>query len=185
MMTEQLQVSILAAPLAAIDRRALSQAWYSALQRAPHRRTAAATARATMHAPALLRARAFRATPCGGTTRMRLVHPFNGKPERGALAGEGIGTQVRCRFRSPLAQRIERAFSDSHGALRRATFSLGRGNVRVHVILQSRGGKTVLLALCPREVRTIVARALTEVRFALAARGIGLEVQAREVRRCS
>ena len=31
MMTQQLEVSILAAPLAAIDRRALSQAWYSAL----------------------------------------------------------------------------------------------------------------------------------------------------------
>ncbi len=32
MMTQQLHVSILAAPLAAIDPRALSQAWYSALR---------------------------------------------------------------------------------------------------------------------------------------------------------
>src|SRR6202034_3463065 len=39
MMTQQLEVSILAAPLAAIDRRALSQAWYSALHLAtPDRR---------------------------------------------------------------------------------------------------------------------------------------------------
>ncbi len=30
-MTQQLEVSILAAPLAAIDRRVLSQAWYAAL----------------------------------------------------------------------------------------------------------------------------------------------------------
>jgi hypothetical protein len=184
MMTEQLEVSILAAPLAAIDRRALSQAWYTALQRAPRSRTTPATVRAPV-APALLRARDCVATASGGKTPPRLVGLVNGKPARRAFGGDGIGTHVRCRLRSQLGQRIERAFSDSRGGLRRATFSLGRGNVRVHVILQTKGEKTVLLALCPPEVRTMVARALTEVRFALAARGIGLEVQAREVLRCS
>ncbi|MGA7355751.1 MAG: hypothetical protein WA431_10490 [Candidatus Cybelea sp.] len=185
MMTEQLEVSILAAPLAAIDRRALSQAWYTALQHAPRSRTTPATVRAPVGAPALLRARDGVAVTSGGRAPSRLVRLLNGKSARGTFGGDGIGTHVRCRLRSQLAQRIERAFSDSRGGLRRATFSLGRGNVRVHVILQTKGEKTVLLALCPPEVRTIVARALTEVRFALAARGIGLEVQAREVRRCS
>jgi hypothetical protein len=184
MMTEQLEVSILATPLAAIDRRALSQAWYTALQRAPRSRTTPATVRAPVPAPALLHPRDHAAAASRGKTPPHLVRLVNGKPARRA-GSDGVGTHVRCRPRSQLAQRIERAFSDSRGGLRRATFSLGRGNVRVHVILQSKGEKTVLLALCPPEVRTVVARALTEVRFALAARGIGLEVQAREVRRCS
>ena len=53
MMTQQLEVSILAAPLAAIDRRVLSQAWYSALRLA---RDDAEAARRT-RAPAAARRR--------------------------------------------------------------------------------------------------------------------------------
>jgi hypothetical protein len=185
MMTEQLQVSILAAPLAAIDRRALSQAWYTALQHAPRSRTTAATLRGPVAAPALLRTREYMAAASGGKTQPCVARLVNDRPARGTFTGDGIGSHVRCRLRSQLAQRIGRTFSDSRGGLRRATFSLGRGNVRVHVVLQTKGEQTVLLALCPPEVRTFVARALTEVRFALAARGIGLEVQAKEVRRCS
>lgn len=185
MMTEQLQVSILAAPLAAIDRRALSQAWYTALQNAPRSRTAPAMVRAAAPALVPLRTGEYLAPASGGRTPPCFACVVNDKPVRGTLTGDGIGSHVRCRLRSRLAQRIEQVFSDSRGGLRRATFSLGRGNVRVHVILQSRGGKTVLLALCPPEVRAMVARALTEVRFALAARGIGLAVQAREIGRCS
>jgi hypothetical protein len=186
MMTEQLQVSILAAPLAAIDRRALSQAWYAALQRAPRQpTTAAATQRASMPARAFDRVRPS-VVPARRGKRLRCAVPnAQGKPARRALADVAAGAQRRCRFRSELAGRIERAFFDARGALRRATFSLGRGNVRVHVILQTKGGKAVLLALCPPEIRDVVARALTEARLALAARGIGLEVHAREIRRCS
>ncbi|HEY1429269.1 MAG TPA: hypothetical protein VGF18_06830, partial [Candidatus Tumulicola sp.] len=44
-MTEQLRVSIVAAPLAAIDPRALSQAWYSALHLARESRAPLAGAK--------------------------------------------------------------------------------------------------------------------------------------------
>jgi hypothetical protein len=178
-------VSIIAAPLAAIDRRALSQAWYAALQRAPRSRTTPATLRAAVPALAPVRTREDVASALGSRTPQCFARLGNDKPARGTVTGDGIGPHVRCRLRSQLAQRIERVFSDSRAELRRATFSLGRGNVRVHVILQTRGGRTILLALCPPEVRAIVARALSDVRFALAARGIGLAVRAREIRRCS
>lgn len=185
MMTEQLQVSIIAAPLAAIDRRALSQAWYTALQGAPRSRTTPATLRAAVPALAPIRTREYVASALGSGTTRCFTRPSNDKPARGTVTSDGIGAHIRCRLRSELAQRIERVFSDSRGELRRATFSLGRGNVRVHVILQTTGGRTVLLALCPPEVRAIVARALSDVRLALAARGIGLAVRAREIRQCS
>jgi hypothetical protein len=184
MITEQLQVSILAAPLAAIDRRALSQAWYAALRHAPRQRTTAPAERAPVPATVLCRARGCVTTAAFGKRASWRTHSAAEKAPRRTLA-DGGGAHVRCGFRSQLAQRIVRTFSDARGELQRATFSLGRGKVRVHVILQSKDGKTALLALCPPEVRAIVARALTEARSALAARGIGVEVQAREVRRCS
>ena len=71
----------------------------------------------------------------------------------------------------PLSRRIERTFFRPEAQVRRATFSLGRGGARVHVILQSNAGTVTLVALCRPEMRELVARALAQARLALAAGG--------------
>jgi hypothetical protein len=178
MMTHQLEVSILAAPLGAIDRRALSQAWYSALRFAPQspqlqhqpsfdrggmqayrgalRSVAPQSSRAT--SPGMLRSQAIKskraANACG----------------RDGAAGARNGAS-----RARLAERIERTFGSPATNLKRATFSLGPGSARVHVVMQTAGARTTLLAICRPELRQVVARALAQARAALAARGIGVE----------
>jgi hypothetical protein len=87
--------------------------------------------------------------------------------------------------RSPLAERIERAFSDPRGYPKRVTFSLGRGGARFHIILQIKNEQTTLLALCRPELRAVVGPALERARVALAARGIGVEMLGAGDRRCS
>jgi hypothetical protein len=178
MMTQQLEVSILAAPLAAIDRRALSQAWYSALRLASpgERISDCPRPRQRVSAPASARTQ----NPTVSAHRMEVeTRPPRATPTKPtAISGdEETPNALRRRARRcALAQRIERAFGDSSAHPRRATFSMGQGNARVHVILQTRGTSTTLLALCRPELRTVVARALAQARFALAARGIVVEM---------
>jgi hypothetical protein len=175
MMTRELEVSILTAPLAAIDRRTLSQAWYSALHYA------------RADAPPV-RSRSFvlrSVVPGGSVAATRIERPadarFNVRRATGAAAklpesrgGFGPAVQSSARERVHLAQRIERAFAGPNARPQRATFSLGRGNARVHVILQTNGEQAMLVALCSPELHAVVRAALTQARRALAARGFGL-----------
>jgi hypothetical protein len=177
MMTAQLEVSILAAPVAAIDRRALSQAWYSALRLArPAPLAAAGRDRANRRETFVL--------PPARLIAPKVQRQDTGVPRPRSARSKGLiisgdGSVKSCSRRSaarmPLAERIERAFSVPSAHLKRATFTIGRGNARVHVILQTRGERTTLLALCRPDLRSVVGRALTEARCALAARGIGIE----------
>ncbi len=186
MMTNRLEVSILAAPLAAIDRRALSQAWYSALRLAPQ------------PAPASLGPPRRRAGDANGAGRPGGLHgsrsvkagmiPLNlsrGKSAVTHAAREGAGGLRRVPRGARLAERIERRFADPQANPKRATFAVGLGNARVHVVLQTSGGRTTLLALCKPEVRILVARALIQARTALAARGVGIEFCAIGPAECS
>lgn len=168
----------MAAPLLAIDRRALSQAWYSALGFAP--RPHGLVERCESHAKAFAylveRERRVRPTTQPAKPNSRPASA----PHRGASrpSREGVGAHPRLP-RAPLAARIERAFAGAPGRPKRATFSLGRGNARVHVLLQTKADCTILVAFCRPEVRAIVGGALAEARVALAARGIGLRVRLR------
>jgi hypothetical protein len=186
MMTEQLEMSILAAPLAAIDRRVLSQAWYAALRfgreeprgsstvsRAPLRETSCVPPRDAWPARRPVAVRAGFAS----AARSRAIGPR-------------VPEQIECArsraVRSPrpeLAGAIEKAFGDA--ALRRATFSVGRGSARIVVVLQTRGNRTTLIALCRPHLCAAVARALARARVALAARGIGVELRPHGVAACS
>ena len=76
-----------------------------------------------------------------------------------------------------LGQRIARAFLAPRTLPVRSTLTLGRGEGRVHVILQSSGGGLRLIAICRPADREVVARALAHARLALAARGCELEMQ--------
>ena len=181
MMTQQLEVSILAAPLAAIDRRALSQAWYSALhlarqdQRLVPARECGPRIVATPNEPEpqdetdLRRPRV--AEPC-------VQHFVQTKPLQVTMQS-GAGRISANRGSLPLSQRIERRFAHSTSHVKRATFSMGRGAARVHVILQTNGNVATLVALCRPQMRGVVARALAQARFALAARGVLLDYETR------
>jgi hypothetical protein len=178
MMTAQLEVSILAAPVAAIDPRTLSQAWYSALRlgqlaspdsvmRNHANGTQALSNRSTAQA-------ASQALRSRQGDRLRVAAE---QPKRRAVAGsDSWSNAVRYRAaRTHLAERIERAFAGPNARPKRATFSMGRGRARVVVILQTSGKRSMLLALCRPELRAMVARALAQARCALAARGVAVE----------
>jgi hypothetical protein len=177
MMTRELEISILAAPLAAMDRRALSQAWYSALR--------------------LAQPRCLAPPPrCAGETgeRAPVVQLGVCRPDSIGNAGAGnsrvrTGRSAARRradqeallrvpgSRTSLARRIAHTFAGVRPSPKRATFSLGRGNARVHIILQTNGASAILLALCRPELRAVVCDALAQTRATLAARGICLDVR--------
>ena len=184
MMTRELEVSILAAPLAAIDRRALSQAWYSALRFSAGERggvisrCAADPPRSATIVP--FRLRSFESIVHAGCGARPAYAPR--RAATGTFANEGLPRAQRKRL--SLARRIERTFADVQPCPKRATFSLGRGNARVHIILQTIGTSSMLLALCRPELRAVVRDALGQARAALAARGISVELRLAESRQC-
>jgi hypothetical protein len=111
------------------------------------------------------------------------VAPAGSRKPSGLLA-EGEA-KIRWR-RSPLAERIEHAFADRCSHLpQRATLAIGRGNARVHLILQTKGERATLLALCRPDMRLVVGRALADARVALAARGVGVDILDWGGRSCS
>jgi hypothetical protein len=185
MMTQQLQVSILAAPLAGMDRRALSQAWYSALRL--DRDTAQPPAIRTRGARVTGGIHALPPKSCADRDGARVTTRILPLPCTRSSRLDLFEAQVvrKLAARSTLAQRIECVFADSDPCPKRATFSMGRGRARVHVILQTAANRTTLLALCRPELRTAVGRALAQARLALARRGIGVEVRAVGERACS
>jgi hypothetical protein len=186
MTTQQLEVSILAAPLAAIDRRALSQAWYSALHLArpdrplvPSHECSPCTVAAPVDAPPKREQVSLSSRPA----ERRVAHSAQTKPSK--IAAQPSAPRISLnRDAVPLSLRIERRFAHSALQIKRATFSMGRGEARVHVILQTNGNVATLVALCRPQMRTVVARALAQARFALAARGFILDLETRG-ERCS
>ncbi|MFY9739056.1 MAG: hypothetical protein WAK11_08365 [Candidatus Cybelea sp.] len=180
MMTQQLEVSILAAPLAAIDRRALSQAWYSALHLARQDRCLLS---ARERAPRVAKPNEPKPQGVADPRRPRAAEP---RAQRSMQTNplpvtmqSGAGRISVSRGSVPLSQRIERRFAHSTPQVRRATFSMGRGAARVHVILQTNGNVATLVALCRPQMRGVVARALAQARFALAKRGVLLDYETR------
>jgi hypothetical protein len=185
MMTQQLEVSILAAPLAAIDRRALSQAWYSALHLARQDR------RLVQPRECGPRIVATRSEPerqdetdlCRPPAAEPRVHFVQTKPLQVTMQSGATRISAN-RGGLPLSQRIERRFAHSTSQVKRATFSMGRGAARVHVILQTNGNVATLVALCRPQMRGVVARALVQARAALSTRGVLLDFETRG-KRCS
>jgi hypothetical protein len=177
MMTQQLNVSILAAPLAAIDRRALSQAWFSALHLArdpaptasPQKGDTARFAESTPNREAQAR-RTLR--PAGTTPQPHVSSEASSKMRTRELV-----TNDRRAPRTALTRKIERTFLNPPAKIKRATFAIGNDGARVHVVLQSTGARVRLVAFCPPRVRENVARALEQARYALAARGIAMDLE--------
>jgi hypothetical protein len=174
MMTDRLQISVMSAPLAAIDRRALSQAWYSALHLA--RSTATAEPLHAPNAPAASpsSARMVRsnvvamrpATPPKATQTMRTTRSQT----------VATGAAERRAPQSVLARRIVRAV---RGMVRsqsaHSTLRLDENRRRVHLLVQQRGSGVRLVAVCSACARVAVSRALEQARYALALRGVPAE----------
>jgi len=182
MMTGQLHVSVLAAPLAAMDRRALSQAWYSALHLARAQTPGAELARGTVvtqgeAGKSLHPAR--QATPHVPPAK-RSPAIFARRPAASATGGAADRRAVRVQ----LARDIVRTFSNPHIRTQSASFLVSAG-ARVHVVLQTRGERVTLIAICPPRTRETVARALAQARFVLASRGIAVELGAKDGVVCS
>jgi hypothetical protein len=181
MMTEQLRVSVVAAPLAAIDPRALSQAWYSALQLARANPKPPTSARSNR----LPAANVVRA-PGGAANRNAMQTVVMAQPRVRAAAQSTAPGDVRSdRTPSRMARRIERALARPHYPPSRAAFVVGEGTARALIVLQSRAGTTYLVAMCAPERRETIVRALAQVRASLAARGLAFESRVQAGPACS
>jgi hypothetical protein len=120
----------------------------------------------------------------GKSDRQPAVVPLRGTPGTSGEVRAVADLVKRRAARTPLARRIERTFAAATPP-QRATFSLGNGTARVHVILQTSGDRSALVALCRPELQAVVSRALAQAGRALAARGIAIEMRARGAVRCS
>lgn len=160
-------LSVLSAPLPNCDRRALSQAWYSALH--AHRNDEVALARTrTATSPSRLRR-----SPAAGSEKTGAGRAVRACGTRSSARGAAERLPERRAARSALARRIVQRFLRAQAPLKSAAFTLGEGG-RVRVML--RGGESCwrIVAICPAASAAAVKTALAQARFELAARGIAL-----------
>jgi hypothetical protein len=176
MMTEQLGFSVISAPLAAIDRRALSQAWYSSLH-IERARTAAAPSRPVLKEPSI---GAHLTKPERAPSPAKDVRVTNQWQSKDRSRSGGPLDIERRTARSPIAREIERGLLDPKRPLQRTTLLLRSERTRLFVTLQPEKGGARLIAVCSTPNRAVVERALEQARFALAARGIRLLATVKE-----
>jgi hypothetical protein len=157
-------VAVIAADVARTDRRALSEAWYSALH----------VARAGTPAPAHTRPHA----PASGSTPRTSprVHGPSPAPQsrrlRAIPRSAAAPAASRSQAQTETSRRIERAVTALAGAPRSAraqTIEVAGGRVRL--LVRSDGGTTRVVALCSAALREPVERALAGARYALASGG--------------
>jgi hypothetical protein len=178
MNTATRSVAVVATRLPTIDRRALSQAWYSALHLAQPPAAGSArpgTAPNVAQRPAAvsnvgpnLRSGAAGASMAGARASRTACTP-QPQPQLAVERRSATGA---------LARRIERAVVRHNAAapLRHAAIAIDAGNGRVRIYVRTDGATTRIVALCAPQLRERVDRALAQARFALAGAGVTLEV---------
>jgi hypothetical protein len=159
-------VAVIAADVARTDRRALSEAWYSALHLAraavPPRGSAPARTVAAS-APPTTAPRHARGTP-GGAPQTPVPRRGPGAPVAAATppaSGHAERDAAR-RIASALA-----AFAGGPRIARAQTIEVAGGRVRL--LVRSDGRTTRVVAVCSAALREPVERALAGARYALAA----------------
>jgi hypothetical protein len=172
-MSQTAPLAVVSTQLALTDRRALSQAWYSALRLAAPQRDGTLAGRREPTV-ALRRALGRQTAPLAHAlgvrtgappvVRARLLQAVRpgSAPERRAPPSE-----LARRIRRALARRVLRGLP--------ASFAVRAGNGRVHLLVRRDGTCTRVVALCAAPLRARVERALAQARFALAARGVRCE----------
>lgn len=178
--SEHLQFSVLTAPIASFDRRALSQAWYSALYGEPQ--PVRVPAEQTQKPSERLRAQC---KPVTAPTEAPQTKAAGSSMRAHATQSLSRGGEIERRGpRSALARKIERTFLHPKPAARKASFTFESEFGRVQVLLHSNGSHMKLVAVCSAKAKAYVARALAQASYALALRGIDLESQTREHTSC-
>jgi hypothetical protein len=162
-------VAVIATQLAQTDRRALSEAWYSALHLAggSTSRTQSVPQRA-----GALRSPAPAAPATASHAGRQLVAAPASSPRHGAGARVEVGDERR-RPVTDTARRIERAVVTL--TARRpvpAAHTVEVAGGRVRLLVHDDGRATRIVALCSRPLREHVERALAHARFTLAAAGL-------------
>jgi hypothetical protein len=165
-------VAVVATQLARTDRRALSEAWYSALHVA---RGAAAAVRPHASQPrvqASLPAARAHTSPPRAIARPAAPPLPRAQRERGTHVPPG---SERRRPVSETGRRIERAV-ERLAWLRRmpAAQTIDVDGGRIRLLLHHDGTTTRIVALCSRPLREQVERALASARFALAGAGVAV-----------
>ena len=165
-------VAVVAAQLAATDRRALSQAWYSALH------LAGSVPAATTRRGAFSAARTPNAGPTRSAARTAADVPLrSGTAFRAAAPRTPVAEPLERRSpRTVLARGIERGLARRVPRRGVASFAIRTAGGRVHLLVRAGGGRTRVIAVCRAELREQVERALAHARFALAARGLCTEI---------
>jgi hypothetical protein len=170
-MTTAPGVAVVATQLAQTDRRALSQAWYSALHLdRSDVRAAAAPRRATYAvAPGAQRPRA--ASPSERVPAQASTHGAASN-RHAAHANRAAVPLERRRLPTDATRRVERAVERIvHAPHQRTSQTIAIDGGRVTLLVRSEPGATRIVALCSEPVRAGVERALAHARFVLAARG--------------
>ncbi len=175
-MQQIIGVAVVATQLADTDRRALSQAWYSALhlaERPPAGRPDSLPAPPlTSNGPRCARgpneASQRRSTDSGGHAR-----------DAARTASSRCGGSIAAERRIPkteLARRIEHRLTRRSPSGAAASFAVRGAGGRVHLVVRSDGALTRVVAVCAPPLRERVERALAQARFVLAGRGVRAEV---------
>jgi hypothetical protein len=167
-------VAVLATHLAATDRRALSEAWYSALHLAtpPVTRRAVAARGAAADVRPACEARAGEAPSRRPPDTQPRQKPST-VPQR--RQGRLDGAPERRAPKSELGRRLERALLRRLPRETQTQFALSAAGGRVHLLVRADGSRTRVVAVCAPALRERVERALAHARFALAARAVPCE----------
>ncbi|MFN2528461.1 MAG: hypothetical protein ABR584_07060 [Candidatus Baltobacteraceae bacterium] len=169
--------SVLSTPVALCDRRALSEAWYSALHM--HKEHASSGA---SNAPAANRGTFATQAHVRGAVASGTADPTSLSAAvrvGAALALPGVPANDRRVSRTKLAEKIEQAFLRPKTPPKHASFALEGVRGRVQILLQQQGSQTQIVALCPPSAREVVARALSQARYALSLRGLSVQAEVR------
>jgi hypothetical protein len=174
-MSQTAPLAVVSTQLALTDRRALSQAWYSALRLAvPQRDGALARRRGPAVAPR--RALGRLAAPLAHALALRTGEPPVVRARTLPAVRAGNAPERRAPP-SELARRIRRALTRRVLRGLPASFAVRAGNGRVHLLVRRDGTCTRVVAVCVAPLRARVERALAQARFALAARGVHCEAE--------
>jgi hypothetical protein len=166
-------VAVVATRLPLIDRRALSQAWFSALH-------VAAGAPSTRPKPRSVAppTRASAAGPARAAHAPRPAHapPSSSGPHAARSLPVAFAGSDRRRPVDPAAHKIGRALArHAVPTPTPTTLAIDLGGGRVQLLVRTVGGTTRIVALCAPQVRERVDRALAAARFMLAAHGTRVE----------
>ena len=176
---EELQFSVLSAPLAAADRRLFSQAWYSALYQTHG-------PAATPAQPAAPQAAQARTLPDASAKEQRERESIRSSPVRPAHAQRAAGAYAgeRRAPRLQLARKIALLVLQPRHKKSAATFTIDGARGRVRVLVRTDGSRVRLIALCAESMKATVAAALAQARYALASRGASVSARIWESETC-